>query len=143
MTSRPYTPLFALAATFGVGMTVASWAANSIIPQLALGPRLHDFPWNLVVPLAGWIQVSQLPAFAVGALVSGNVHQPSAAAVYVAIFVQWTGLAFVVSLALLRIPLQCETCRHIREAALRKLLPRHSAGSVVVPHTPMRANDDA
>jgi hypothetical protein len=121
MPVRTNTKRLTLAALIGVAMTTISWVANST--ALPLDP--------IVAQLASWVQVFELPAILVGVIFSGNVHQPSTVATYLALFVQWAGLAYVLSFAIAPSAKPRIVLRRWRGMVMSKLLPnkRHHGAS--------------
>jgi len=115
MPVRTNTKRLAIAAIVGLAMTAISWAANSAASPLD----------PVVARLAGWVQLSELPAILIGAIFSGNVHRPSTVATYVALFLQWAGLAYVLSFAIAPYAKPQVVLRRWSDIAMNKLLPSH------------------
>ena len=76
-------------------MPIAFWLLHSAASPLYEYAIWHPLPGNILGYLG-------LPAFLAGVVVSGNVHQPGAAVAYLALFVEWFGLAYLCSLMLFR-----------------------------------------
>ena len=86
---------FAFATMFGGAICLAFWLFTSQTSPLHDWVIWHPGPKNFLA------QVS-LPAILLGVLVSGNVHQPSSLATYIAMWAQWGILGYLVSLLLFR-----------------------------------------
>jgi hypothetical protein len=102
-------------------MTAISWAANTAAQPLD----------PILAQLTDWVQLLELPAVLVGLMVSGNVHQPSIVATYLAVFFQWSGLTYLLSFAFAPSARPQIVLRQWRELAMNKLLPnrpRNGAG---------------
>jgi len=85
----------AFAFTLGAAFTIAFWLLHGD------GSPLHEFAiWN---PTIGNVLLFlSFPAFVVGVVASGNVHQPSEVVFYAAIFIQWAALGYALALLLFR-----------------------------------------
>jgi hypothetical protein len=55
---------------------------------LSYSNNVHSWPTSLLF-LTYLLDLIQLPAIVVGALISGNVHQPNAIASYIALFITY------------------------------------------------------
>jgi len=80
---------------FGAGVTVVVWLTVSEHSPLHQYLLWHPEIANAVV-------APNIAAVIIGALASGNVHQPSELVTYAAIFIQWTLLGTLVSWLVLR-----------------------------------------
>ena len=58
-------------------------------------PAHHYFLYHVAFP--NLLAVLNLPAFVIGAVVSGNVHQPNESIAYMMIGVQWGAIGFIVA----------------------------------------------
>ena len=85
--------VFALA--IGIVIPVASWLFHDPASPIHNYAIWHVGPANALIMLC-------MPALFVGMLVSGNVHQPSELAFYIAAFAEWFAIGFAISLVLFR-----------------------------------------
>jgi hypothetical protein len=85
----------AFALTLGAAFTIGFWLLHS------QASPLYDYAiWN---PTIGNVMITlSIPAYLVGVLASGNVHDPSEVMIYVALFIQWAALGYLLALFLFR-----------------------------------------
>ncbi len=84
-----------LAAGVGFASLLVSW-----LLLFQSSPFYTFFIWNVWFP--DFWSIINLPAFLLGCIVSGNVHSPNAIATYVASFLQWFVVGYVLSLLIIR-----------------------------------------
>jgi hypothetical protein len=144
MAMRANTKRLTVAVAIGILMTSVSWLCNSRI-ALPLDPATgrFEFPWDVIAWFVYCVQRSEFPAFFVGTIFSGNIHQPSAVAAYLALFAQWTGVAYLLSLLVVRRSSPPGFGHRIRDAALAKFLPPRGAREAATRRSKTRTDEAA